>query len=72
MRFIIQQYAGKAPKRMLWGSDWPHVNPGYKNLGAAPPLQVDTSRELELIRMWLSEQQLADMLVGNPQRLFGS
>jgi predicted TIM-barrel fold metal-dependent hydrolase len=72
MKGIVQELANAAPDRLLWGSDWPHVNSGAKGLIPAPPLDgVDAVEELKLIKTWLSEEQWRKMLVDNPRHVFG-
>lgn len=52
------------PARLLWGSDWPHVNMG----DAAP----DVGHLLDLLDDWLGDDGLRQaILVDNPRNLFG-
>lgn len=52
------------PKRMLWGSDWPHLR-----MGEAAP---NAAELLALFRRWVSDAEIEYMaLVHNPERLFG-
>ncbi|RGP69613.1 amidohydrolase 2 [Fusarium sporotrichioides] len=57
---------------IIWGSDWPHVNATAKGLTPAPPLEVDTSEELRLLREWLTNEEWVKMFVFNPARVFGA
>jgi 2-pyrone-4,6-dicarboxylate lactonase len=51
-----------APKRVLWGSDWPHIPEGDK----------DTGELLNLLGTWVPDPEaLERVLVSNPARLFG-
>ncbi|KAI1761666.1 major facilitator superfamily domain-containing protein [Hypoxylon sp. FL1150] len=69
MRPLVQLFAEKAPRRILWGSDWPHVDASSKGLLPAAPMQgVGTVEELEAIHSWLTPRQWSDMLVANPER----
>ncbi|KAJ9625227.1 hypothetical protein H2204_010614 [Knufia peltigerae] len=71
MKVVVQQLANAAPDRMLWGSDWPHVNTGGKGLEPTPPLSdADAMEELRLIKSWLTSEQWKKMLVENPCRVF--
>ncbi|GKZ24657.1 hypothetical protein AbraIFM66951_011928 [Aspergillus brasiliensis] len=65
MKAIVQAVALKAPDRLLWGSDWPHVVTGVekKCIGSV-------EAELLALREWLSETEWRQMLVDNPQLLF--
>lgn len=52
------------PERLLWGSDWPHVN-----MGEAAP---DVGHLIDLFDRWLGDDGLRQsILVDNPARLFG-
>lgn len=52
------------PDRMLWGTDWPH--PSHEG-----PLPDDASL-LTLFQTWATTRQVAqDILVRNPERLYG-
>jgi len=71
MRDIITSLADAAPERILWGSDWPHVNTTSPDLDPAPHLaNVSWRIELDVVRGWLSQEQFSNMLVVNPSRLF--
>ncbi|KIW19821.1 hypothetical protein PV08_00396 [Exophiala spinifera] len=71
MKDVIQQLANAAPDRMLWGSDWPHVNSGAKGLEPTPPLSdADALEELKMVKRWLTSEQWTKMLVDNPCRVF--
>ncbi|KAL6246238.1 hypothetical protein RBB50_006473 [Rhinocladiella similis] len=71
MKDVVQQLANAAPDRMLWGSDWPHVNSGVKGLEPTPPVtDVDALEELRLTKSWLTPEQWTKMLVENPCRVF--
>ncbi|KAF9880161.1 amidohydrolase [Colletotrichum karsti] len=72
MRPIVESFVNTAPGNVLWGSDWPHVNTTTGNLSPARPLEVDTGAELTALKSWLTEEQWLNMLVNNPQRLFGT
>lgn len=70
MKEIVQRLADAGPGRILWGSDWPHVNSGVKTLEPTPHLNIDAVGELELIKSWLSKEQWQNMMVENPRRVF--
>ncbi|KAH8176702.1 amidohydrolase domain-containing protein [Sarocladium implicatum] len=71
MEKVVKLFAAKAPERILWGSDWPHVDPSRGGLDPTPHLSaVSDSEELRLLRSWLTEAQWEMMLVRNPGQLF--
>jgi len=60
---IAHRLLDTAPERMLWGSDWPHVN-----VEAMP----DTGALLNLLARWVPDAGLRRrLLVDNPARLYG-
>ena len=69
---IVSALAEAAPKSLLWGSDWPHVNTKHNDHAEGPLAGVNASHELDLIKSWLSEDEVQDMLVNNPERLFAT
>lgn len=71
MQQVIKEFARVAPRGIVWGSDWPHVNTTRKGLEPGPPLEgVDTAQELRLMREWLTEEQWRAVMAENPTRLF--
>jgi predicted TIM-barrel fold metal-dependent hydrolase len=59
---LAQQIAATCPERALWGSDWPHLPDGTR----------DTGELVNLLLNWApSEATRQQILVENPQRLFG-
>lgn len=54
----------KAPERLVWGSDWPHV--------AVPGRMPNDGDLLDLLGEWVpDEQQRNAILADNPRRLYG-
>jgi predicted TIM-barrel fold metal-dependent hydrolase len=54
-----------APERLVWGSDWPHVNMN----GRAMPNDGDL---VDLLGEWVADEKLRkQILVDNPAALFG-
>jgi predicted TIM-barrel fold metal-dependent hydrolase len=50
-----------APRRVIWGSDWPHIPDGGK----------DTGELLNLVATWVPDSEaLNRLLVTNPAELF--
>lgn len=72
MRPVVELFSSAAPDRLLWGSDWPHVDVSWKGLDPTPHLRgVDAAEELRVLESWLSPENFAKMLVQNPARVFG-
>jgi predicted TIM-barrel fold metal-dependent hydrolase len=69
---VINMLAEIAPRALLWGSDWPHVNTSHNNFEEGPLKGADAAHELTLVKSWLSEEQRQYMLIHNPRRLFGT
>ena len=62
---ILSELSAHAPERLLWGSDWPHVNMD----GRAMPNDGDL---VDLIPEWIVEERARQqILVENPSRLYG-
>ncbi len=60
---LIHALADRAPDRLLWGSDWPHVR-----LDGAMPNDGDLC---DLLLRWLPDPALREhVLVDNPDRLY--
>jgi len=59
--------------RMVWGSDWPHPQPGTRPdpHDISPPFEVDSGRVLDALRAWAPDDAVfRRMLVDNPARLY--
>ena len=62
------------PDRMLWGTDWPHPQPGVRPVAEdiCPPFDVDNEHVLAQLRGWVADETiLKKILVDNPARLYG-
>jgi len=64
------------PKRILWGSDWPHPDvaqkPGRSPTDLRPPLPVDDTEMLNQLSAWVPDPAIRrGILVDNPARLYG-
>ncbi|GAA4335404.1 amidohydrolase family protein [Pigmentiphaga soli] len=60
---VAREWAGIAPQRLVWGSDWPHVTESHK---------PDTFRLFDLLAEWVPDQaQRNRILVDNPAVLYG-
>lgn len=54
----------RAPERLVWGSDWPHV--------ALPGRMPNDGDLLDLLGRWVPDERTRNaILVDNPQRLYG-
>jgi predicted TIM-barrel fold metal-dependent hydrolase len=63
------------PKRVLWGSDWPHPDAsrlqGRRPTDLRPPLPVDDGRMLNQLAIWAPDPEIRQaILVENPARLY--
>jgi predicted TIM-barrel fold metal-dependent hydrolase len=61
------------PKRILWGSDWPHpdTRSGGKRNDVSPPLRIDDGHLLNLLATWVPDETLRKtILVDNPATLY--
>jgi predicted TIM-barrel fold metal-dependent hydrolase len=71
---IARAFIAAGPDRMLWGSDWPHPQPGSRPHphDISPPFAVDSAQVLAALRAWTPEARTFDrILVDNPARLYG-
>lgn len=72
MRPVIELFFSAATDRLLWGSDWPHVDVTQKGPNPTPHLRgVDAGEELRVLESWLSPENFVRMLVQNPALVFG-
>ncbi|MDB5830086.1 MAG: putative metal-dependent hydrolase, TIM-barrel fold [Variovorax sp.] len=71
---LAQRFIACNPERMLWGSDWPHPQPGVRPHATDifPPHDVDNAQVLDQLRRWTADEStFRKMLVENPARLYG-
>jgi predicted TIM-barrel fold metal-dependent hydrolase len=62
---LAQAFVKHAPQRMLWGSDWPHVNLNDRKM----PNDGDL---LDLLAEWVPDETLRNrILVQNANELYG-
>nr|WP_254208315.1 amidohydrolase family protein [Burkholderia multivorans] len=61
---VARRLAEHAPERVLWGSDWPHVNLSH-------PMPDDGDLVDLIARIVPDERRRIQMLVDNPARFFG-
>lgn len=71
MQPVVELFSAAAD-RLLWGSDWPHVDATQKGLNPTPHLRgVDPAEELSLLESWLSPESFVKMLVQTPAQVCG-
>lgn len=71
---IARTFIAAGPDRMLWGSDWPHPQPGSRPHphDISPPFAVDSAQVLAALRAWTPDARTFDrILADNPARLYG-
>jgi len=74
MEPLARRFIRCNPQRMLWGSDWPHPQPGVSRTPTmiSPPHRVDNGHVLDQLRQWSQDETiLRTILVDNPVRLYG-
>jgi predicted TIM-barrel fold metal-dependent hydrolase len=72
---LAQALIAANPKRMLWGSDWPHPGtpvPGLSLSELTPLFKVDDGQILNLLPVWAPDAAVRKtILVDNPAGLYG-
>ncbi len=72
---IAKAMVAANPRRILWGSDWPHPGipvPGRDNSEITPFFQIDDGRILNLLPTWVPDAAVRKtILVENPAKLYG-
>ncbi|WP_326538589.1 amidohydrolase family protein [Pseudorhodoferax sp.] len=74
MQALARLFLRTRPDRMLWGSDWPHPQPGTRAdpHDTSPPFAVDSAQVLDALRAWAGDEATFHrILVDNPARLYG-
>ncbi|KAM0720866.1 hypothetical protein Q7P37_003151 [Cladosporium fusiforme] len=70
MMDVVSQLAETGPERLIWGSDWPHVNSSASGSEPADFLPVNETQELSWLRSFLPEDTYESMIYKTPTRLF--
>jgi predicted TIM-barrel fold metal-dependent hydrolase len=70
MKQVIDQLIEAGPQRLIWGSDWPHVNSTASGLEPGDFLQVNETAELEWLKGFMPKKVFSDMLYDTPTELF--
>jgi predicted TIM-barrel fold metal-dependent hydrolase len=73
---LAVELIGANADRILWGTDWPHVNsappPGGTATDVSPLLPIDDGRLLNQLAAWAPDPAVRrKILVDNPARLYG-
>ncbi|WP_407849285.1 amidohydrolase family protein [Bordetella petrii] len=64
---LARSYISAAPRRVIWGSDWPHAT---ASAGRQP--MPDDAEQLDRLAHWAADDSLfKQILVGNPEDLYG-
>ncbi len=58
----VKRWAAARSDRLLWGTDWPHATESAK---------PDDARLMNLLERWLTTGQVRQVLVDNPEALYG-
>ncbi|KAH6684796.1 hypothetical protein B0J14DRAFT_18993 [Halenospora varia] len=75
MKPIVLALVNANPRRVLWGSDWPHT-PNMKVRSRAEALmetafqKIDDRAWLTSLRSWLADEQWRLLMVENPRELY--
>lgn len=74
-RWLARALIDACPEHMLWGTDWPHTGPWpgkpRELLGEEPFHPVDDGAQLDIFASWTTAEERQQILVDNPQRLYG-
>jgi len=70
MKEVIEQLIEAGPQRLIWGSDWPHVNSTATGLKPGDFLKVNETAELEWLEGFMPKEVFNDMLYNTPTKLF--
>ncbi|PKX91212.1 uncharacterized protein P174DRAFT_463342 [Aspergillus novofumigatus IBT 16806] len=75
LRWITRRFVQCNPRRMVWGSDWPHTQrhkdrAGRSTTSVEPFLKIDTRAWIESLSRWMSDDEWHLMWVDNPALLY--
>jgi predicted TIM-barrel fold metal-dependent hydrolase len=71
---LVRSLLATNPRRLLWGTDWPHVvgRPAGTAASEMSPFRVvDDGMLFNSVGGWLSEEERQMLLVSNPAELYG-
>jgi predicted TIM-barrel fold metal-dependent hydrolase len=72
VREVVEEFASRAPQRIVWGSDWPHSALTHtRPIAETEPFRtVDDRSRLELLESWLGADLYRAMMCDNPEALY--
>ena len=72
MEPLARQVIATRADRLVWGSDWPHPQPGTQldPHAISTPFEVDSGAVLTALRAWTDDATFHQILVQNPARLY--
>lgn len=75
LKLMVRKMVDANPKRVVWGSDWPHTQRHQDRAGKNPSdkepfLKIDSAKWIESLSTWLSDEEWQAMWVSNPQELY--
>ncbi|RYX97400.1 MAG: hypothetical protein EOO28_03645 [Comamonadaceae bacterium] len=72
---LARALVATAPGQLVWASDWPHTSSSQHRDGDLSKIEAfrpeDAGRTLSLVAQWLGGEAAAQVLVRNPQTLYG-
>ncbi|RFU28110.1 hypothetical protein B7463_g8222, partial [Scytalidium lignicola] len=76
VRVLVRALVDANPRRVLWGSDWPHtprmkVRTYEEAMKETPYLEVDDEAWLRSLKSWFSNEEWELLMNQNPQELYG-
>ncbi|CAH0020709.1 unnamed protein product [Clonostachys rhizophaga] len=75
LRDIVTGLVHANPKRVVWGSDWPHTQRHEDRHLRSPDevepfLKIDNKTWIQSLSTWLTEEEWTDLWVTNPRKLY--
>ncbi|CAG7971940.1 unnamed protein product [Penicillium salamii] len=75
LKWLVRRLTDANPKRVLWGSDWPHTQRHKDRIGKSstskePFLNIDDKAWIESMSRWLSEEEWRLLWIENPATLY--
>ena len=72
---LVKSLVAANPKRVVWGSDWPHTQRHADRAGKDPSAiepfrKVDNPAWIASLSTWLTEQEWQNLWVNNPETLY--
>ena len=75
LRWIVRRLIDANPKRVVWGSDWPHTQRHKDRAGKSSTseeafLKIDDKAWIESMSRWMSDEEWRLLWVSNPATLY--